>query len=354
VIAVVDPMTSQIGPDQFRRFVQEPMTRLFARIREWGAAGSFFVCGHAQKNISVMCDCSPENVSIDENIPLDYVKDECLKRGISFGGNMRLTTVLLMGTPRDAAAHAADCMRVGGEVGFVLAPGCDLPYATPPENLQAVAEVAHDPYRRQVAQELASAAESAFESRFDMSGYGRSDKVIIDIITLDSESCAPCQYMVESVKQVAPQFEDLLIWREHKIKRREGVEFMMALMVRNVPTICIDGQIRFVSVIPPRDELIQAIQDRINEKLRMKIRRRQVRVTVVGAGSEVCEQTAKNVRQAIEELGAPVEFEQVEDESLLRTFGARQTPAVIISRSQLKSAGAAPEVKIVKEWLKDL
>ena len=37
--------------------------------------------------------------------------------------------------------------------------------------------------------------------------YGKADKVIVDIITLDSESCAPCQYMVEAVKNVAPEFE---------------------------------------------------------------------------------------------------------------------------------------------------
>ena len=68
---------------------------------------------------------------------------------------------------------------------------------------------------------------------------------------------------------------------EHKIKYRESLVFMTSLMVRNVPTICIDGAIRFVSRIPPRDQLIAAIQDRINEKFRMKIARRKASLYVL-------------------------------------------------------------------------
>lgn len=354
VIAVVDPMTSQIGPEQFAEFVAPSASALFAFIREQRALGSFFVCGHAQKNIEVMCDCRPDNVCVDENIALAYVREQCLRRGISFGGNLRLTSVLLLGTPEDAAAHAAECLDLGGGHGYVLAPGCDLPYDTPPANLEAVAEVVHDAYRRQVARELAAARKEDATLRFDLSDYGRSDQVIVDVITLDSESCAPCQYMVESVRDVVPLFGDLVIWREHKIKHRAGLEFMTSMMVRNVPTICIDGQIRFVSRIPPRQELIAAIQARINEKLQLKIRHRRARVTILGDTGEASANAVRNVRQAIEELGIDVEVELIEDDNLLRTYGAEGKPAVVLARYQLKSAGLVPEVRIVKEWLKDL
>jgi len=99
----------------------------------------------------------------------------------------------------------------------------------------------------------------------DMSDYGKTDKVIVDIITLDSEACAPCQYMVEAVQNVAPHFEGIVEWREHKIKRHESVQFMTSLMVKNIPTICIDGVITFVSRIPPKEELVAAIQLGVKE-----------------------------------------------------------------------------------------
>jgi MtaA/CmuA family methyltransferase len=154
VVAVVDPMTSQIGPDQFEQFVTPPAQEIFAHVREKGAMSSFFVCGHAQQNIEVMCDTRPDNVCIDENIPLDYVKEKALPKKVSFGGNMKLTTVLLMGKPEDCQHHALECIETGGDTSFVLAPGCDLPYATPPENLEAVAQIVHDEYQRDVIRSM--------------------------------------------------------------------------------------------------------------------------------------------------------------------------------------------------------
>ena len=256
-------MTSQISPEAFREFVTPWATAFFDAVRKRGALSSFFVCGHAQKNIEAMCETGPDNVSIDENIDLEFVRDVCREYQISFGGNLQLTVGLLMGNKDDVSRNVVECMEKGGNEGFILAPGCDLPFNVPFENIQTVAELVHDPYQYQVARALVTKQRQQ-RSELDMTEYGQENKVIVDIITLDSEACAPCQYMVEAVKKVIPQFKDIVVWREHKIKEKESVEFMMGLMVKNVPTICIDGQITFVSTIPAPAELAAAIQKRIN------------------------------------------------------------------------------------------
>jgi MtaA/CmuA family methyltransferase len=69
VIAVVDPMTSQIDGQSFETFVTPHASDIFRLIGSEGALSSFFVCGHAQQNIEAMCLCKPDNISIDENIP---------------------------------------------------------------------------------------------------------------------------------------------------------------------------------------------------------------------------------------------------------------------------------------------
>lgn len=353
VVGMVDPMTSQIGPDQFREFVTPYVQPVFDHIRQRGGLGSFFVCGHAQRNIEAMCECGPDNISVDENIPLGYVRDVCLPRGISFGGNLQLTSVLLLGKPVDAQRNAIACLELAGERGFVLAPGCDLPYATPPKNLEAVAQVALDPYQREVVKAIA--VEEGDADRLDMSEYGQADKVIVDIITLDSEACAPCQYMVDAVQKVAPEFEGIVVWREHKIKHRESLVFMTSLMVRNVPTICIDGEIRFVSRIPPRDQLVAAIQERINEKFRMKIARRKASLYVLGDGGPECQAAVESCQRAIAELGADAQVHVISDPATISAYGVApvQTPAVVMARYVLKSTRRVPEVPIVKEWLKE-
>jgi MtaA/CmuA family methyltransferase len=353
-IAVVDPMTSQIGPDQFGEFVTPYVTTVFEDIRARGKLGSFFVCGHAQQNIVAMCDCKPDNISIDENIPLDYVRDTCLQRKISFGGNLQLTAVLLLGSAEDSQRNALACMEVSGDTGFLLAPGCDLPYGVPPANIEAVTRLVLDPYEREVLKAKASSKASA--DLLDMSDYGgASDKIIVDIITLDSEACAPCQYMVEAVRKITPEFEGIVEWREHKIKYRESLVFMTSLMVRNVPTICIDGQIVFVSRIPARDELIAAIQKRINEKLRLKIARRNASVYILGKGDEASQKIRANTEKAMRELGADVEIIDITDEKEIASHGLSPVmlPAVVVARYQVKSTKTIPESAIIKEWIKE-
>jgi len=354
VIALVDPMTSQIGPDQFTQFVTAGATRIFDSIRAQGALSSFFVCGHAQQNIGVMCDCRPDNVSVDENIPLDFVRDECLKRNISFGGNLQLTTVLLLGTEFDSQKNAIACIDVGGARGHILAPGCDLPYSTPPLNLQAITKVLRDEYQRGIIRAMATSEEKQYT--LDMAEYGHADKVIVDIITLDSEACAPCQYMVDAVRKVAPEFDGIVEWREHKIKYRESLVFMTSLMVRNIPTICIDGKITFVSRIPPKNELIEAIQKRINEKFLMRIRQKKATVYILGKDSEKRKLLRSRIDQARQELGSDVDIILVEDDNAIQSYGvhASQTPAVVIAKHQLKSAGNVMETAAIREWLKDL
>ncbi len=264
VIAVVDPMTSQIDPDSFESFVSPYATEIFEFIREADALGSFFVCGNAQQNIPAMCDCRPDNISIDENIPLDYVRDISLGKGVSFGGNLQLTVVLLMGSVEDSKRDTLRCLDTGGKKGFILAPGCDLAMDTPSENLKSVADLLHDEILQ--GELRASEAEVANMELLDLTDHWDKEKVIIDIITLDSLSCAPCQYMLDAVARAAEPFGDKVIFREHSIKSKEGVQMMASLGVKNLPTIVIDGNVDFISQIPP----IKDIQDKISGYLAAK------------------------------------------------------------------------------------
>ncbi|MBP7933030.1 MAG: uroporphyrinogen decarboxylase [Phycisphaerae bacterium] len=266
VVAVVDPMTSQISPAHFREFVAAYANDIFDHIRSRGALSSLFVCGNATRNLENMCQTRCDNVSVDENISLESLRDLAGKHNKSFGGNLKLTTVLLLGSEDDARRDALRCLDIGGTKGYVLAPGCDLPFATPEANLEAVASLVHDEYQREVARaKVKNMAEMTFEDVL-LPNYGEEDKVFVDVVTLDSASCAPCQYMVDAVFKATRPMGDRVVIREHKITTRTGLGHMAKLGVGQIPTICIDGEVMFPSIIPDVKTLTEAIEERIKAK----------------------------------------------------------------------------------------
>ncbi len=266
IIGVVDPMTSQISPEHFDEFVAPYLNQVFDHINSRHSLSSLFVCGDATRNLECMSHSRCDNMSIDENIPLERVRDISRSNGKSFGGNLKLTVVLLFGDADDSRLDAIRCIDTGGGCGFVLAPGCDLPYAVPPENLEAVSEMVHDSYHREICKRTIIAKE-ARSGRCDLpEDYSKEPNVHVDVVTLDSASCAPCQYMMDAVRRASKELSKPVIVKEHRITSLEGISAMGRLGVKNIPTICINGEVAFSSIIPDRKTLITRLEKSIAAK----------------------------------------------------------------------------------------
>lgn len=261
VIALVDPMTSQISPTSFAEFVSPYATRIFDFVKSKNILSSFFVCGNARNNIPAMCECGPDNISIDENIPLEYVKEMTQKYEISFGGNIKLTVTMLFGTPTDNIRDAENCMAIGGKKGYVLSPGCDIPFDTPNENIKAISSLVHGEIK-----EFLESANVLDGIEIEVPDYKNEKQVVIDVVTLDSESCAPCQYMMEAVRNSCIGFGCKVRFKEHKVKEKESVVFMLKMGVSNIPTTLIDGEIKYISLIPSEAELKEDIKQAAAKK----------------------------------------------------------------------------------------
>ena len=267
VIAVVDPMVSQISPRHFKSFAAPYCNKVFDAVRAMGGLSSLFVCGDVTRNLENMCQCTADCLSVDEQIDMGVLRELSYKHNIAFGGNLKLTTVLLLGDENAAKLEAVSVIDASGSRGFVLAPGCDLPYATPISNLQAVALMVHDEYQREIARTtIATGSMSAALPEISLPDYAAAPEVIVDIITLDSEACAPCQYMVEALKAAVAECSVAVQWQEHKIKNLSGIAMMMALRVSNLPTICIDGQVVFSSIIPEKAAIVEALRKAASSK----------------------------------------------------------------------------------------
>ena len=142
--------------------------------------------------------------------------------------------------------------------GYILSPGCDIPFATPVNNLVAISNFVNGkPSSLETLQsdrQFREKEEEEFEDVEITPG-----KVFIEIVTLDSEGCPPCQYMCESVKKVMPLYGEKLTWRESLVKSRAGIKRMAKLGVKNLPAMLINGVVAFDNIIPSDDELIAEI-----------------------------------------------------------------------------------------------
>jgi uroporphyrinogen decarboxylase len=61
--------------------------------------------------------------------------------------------------------------------------------------------------------------------------------------------------MVDAVARAAEPYGDKVIFQEYRIKEKEGLQMMASLGVQNLPTIVMDGNIEFISQIPPINDI---------------------------------------------------------------------------------------------------
>ncbi len=89
-----------------------------------------------------------------------------------------------------------------------------------------------------------------------------NEKIRIDVLTLDSVQCAACGYMMESIAALPDDVQKMIRYREWSIKTKNGIDMFTKLKGKVLPTICIEEDLVFQSMIPQYEELIDALAKR--------------------------------------------------------------------------------------------
>ncbi len=89
-----------------------------------------------------------------------------------------------------------------------------------------------------------------------------ADMINIDVVTLDSVQCAACGYMMESIAALPDDVQKMINYTEWSIKNKDGIGKFMELKVKVLPTICIEKDLVFESIIPQYEELIDEMAKR--------------------------------------------------------------------------------------------
>lgn len=261
VIALVDPLVSQISPRHFKRFFADSFTDLFAYIHVRDVYSSFFVCGDATKNIDVMCQTNPDCIAIDENIDMPAAKTITDRYNITISGNIPLSTRMLLGSQQDNMKFALDLLDAMDHHNLIISPGCDMPYDVPVENAIGVMQAVREPV--QTRKLLANYQAKKIDIDVELPDYGALKKPLIEVFTIDSDTCAACGYMYGAAKRVADEFNGKVDLVEYKSTTPENVARLMKMEIKNLPCMFINGELKFSSIIPSNRELIEILEEKL-------------------------------------------------------------------------------------------
>ena len=122
IIAIVDPVASQIKSETFKEFVTPNCQEAIKTIHAAEKTSSFFICGDCTKVMEDVCTLGTHGFAIDEQLNLVFVRDMARKHGVGFGGNLKLTLALSLGL-LSSREDAIVSLAAGGQHGFTFAPG---------------------------------------------------------------------------------------------------------------------------------------------------------------------------------------------------------------------------------------
>lgn len=122
IIALIDPVASQIRDTTFREFVTPNCQEAIKAIHDAGITSSFFICGDCTKVIDEVVKIGTHGFAVDEQLNMNFIRDKAREAGKGFGGNLKLTLALSLGllSPREDAIVS---LSAGGSHGYTFAPG---------------------------------------------------------------------------------------------------------------------------------------------------------------------------------------------------------------------------------------
>jgi len=122
IVAIVDPVASQIKSETFKEYVTPNCQAAIKAIHDAGKTSSFFICGDCTKVLEDVCTIGTHGFAIDEQLNLVFVRDLARKHGVGFGGNLKLTLALSLGL-LSSREDAIVSLAAGGQHGYTFAPG---------------------------------------------------------------------------------------------------------------------------------------------------------------------------------------------------------------------------------------
>jgi MtaA/CmuA family methyltransferase len=135
-VFICDPTASGslISKEDYAKSSQPAQKECAAVINQGGKFTLLHMCGDTSDRLEHVMDVRSAIFSMDYQVPLQKARDQLVGKQ-AFLGNVKPAHTLYSGTPQMVLEESKQCIRDGGDVGFILGAGCDVAPDTPLENV---------------------------------------------------------------------------------------------------------------------------------------------------------------------------------------------------------------------------
>ncbi len=141
-VFICDPTASGslISKEDYIRFSQPAQKECASVVRRGGKLTLLHMCGDTSDRLEYVMDVNSDIFSMDYQVPLQEARRQMAGKQ-AYLGNVKPAHTLYSGTPLAVVEESRQCIRDGGDVGFILGAGCDIAPDTPLDNVMVWNEV---------------------------------------------------------------------------------------------------------------------------------------------------------------------------------------------------------------------
>ncbi len=143
MIFMGDSLASQVSRRFYAEYILESEIRMTRAVQAMGVPMRLHICGDINGILDQVASTGARLIDVDYPVDLARACRAAAEAGHGsyVVGNIDPVAVLLRGTPDDVRRTCLRCeQQTAGFDNFILAPGCEVPPATPVENYQALLE----------------------------------------------------------------------------------------------------------------------------------------------------------------------------------------------------------------------
>jgi len=137
-IGIGDAIASQVSPDMYERLIQPREKTLVQSIKHMGAYVKLHICGNITHLLPGIADLGVDILDVDHMVDMQTAR-QAVGTEVALAGNLDPVSGILQGTPEMIQTYVRKTYDSVGNP-FIVNAGCEIPSATPPENLKALCE----------------------------------------------------------------------------------------------------------------------------------------------------------------------------------------------------------------------